>query len=60
MIDFWYNDILLTLHKVGNTGYELIGIEVYDRYGNHTRTFDNIKDLKKEVEVLDNERETNY
>ena len=60
MLDFWYNDILLTLHKVGNIGYELIGIEVYDRYGNHIRTFDNIKDLKKEVEVSDNERETNY
>lgn len=60
MIDFWHKDILLTLHKIGNIDYELIGIEVYDRYGNHIRTFNNIKDLKWEVEVLDNERETNY
>lgn len=60
MIDFWYKDILLTLHKVGNIGYELIGIEVYDRYGNHIRTFNNIKDLKWEVEVLDDEKRTNY
>lgn len=60
MLDFWYKDILLTLHKVGNVGYELIGIEVYDYNGNHLRTFDNIESLKKEVEVLDNEREINY
>lgn len=60
MIDFWYKDILLTLHKINNIDYELIGIEVYDRYGNHIRTFDNIKDLKWEVEVLDDEKRTNY
>lgn len=60
MLDFWYKDILLTLRKVGNVGYELIGIEVYDYNGNHLRTFDNIESLKKEVEVLDNEREINY
>ena len=60
MLDFWYDDILLTLHKVGNIGYELIGIEVYDRNGNHIRTFNNIEDLKREVELINNERETNY
>ena len=60
MIDFWYKDILLTLHQINSVDYELFGIEVYDRYGNHIRTFNNIKDLKWEVEVLDNEKGTNY
>jgi hypothetical protein len=58
MLDFWYEDILLTLHKVGNIGYELIGIEVYDRNGNHLRTFDNIESLNKEIEVLDSGENT--
>ena len=58
MLDFWYEDMLLTLHKVGNIGYELIGIEVYDRNGNHLRTFDNITSLNKEIEVLESGENT--
>ena len=54
MLDFWYKDILLTIKKVGNVGYELCGIEVYDS-NDLIRTFNNIEDLVWEVEVLDNE-----
>ena len=59
MIDFWFKDILLTIKK-DNDEYKLFGIEVYDKNGNLIDTFDNIEDLNKKVEVLDNERETNY
>ena len=59
MIDFWFKDILLTIKK-DNDEYKLFGIEVYDKNGDLIDTFDNIEDLNKKVEVLDNERETNY
>ena len=59
MIDFWFKDILLTIKK-DNDEYKLFGIEVYDENGDLIDTFDNIEDLNKKVEVLDNERETNY
>ena len=59
MIDFWFKDILLTIKK-DNDEYKLFGIEVYDKNGGLIDTFDNIEDLNKKVEVLDNERETNY
>ena len=50
MIDFWFKDILLTIKKVGNVGYELFGIEVYDTDGEFYRDFNNIESLVKEVE----------
>ena len=55
MLDFWFNDILLTIKKIDDNDYELVGIEVYDRNGNLIGNFNTYGELTKKVEELNNE-----
>lgn len=54
MLDFWFNDILLTIKKIDDNDYELVGIEVYDRNGNLIGNFNTYGELSKKVEELYN------